>query len=153
MAFEKAGRSVAFESRHSRNPQHQIFGLKADVRLKSALKSSTEASSHFRTVTPSHIRIIRSVTTLRCCPVDVLAWVFDIAGLTVHAVLEVDLKLPFRAFTHKIINPSRALARRRSGEFFPVHLHGNVRVAKVQVGRLAFLVVGERKADVRQTIE
>ncbi|MFT7192246.1 MAG: hypothetical protein ACI9AQ_002823, partial [Dinoroseobacter sp.] len=39
-----------------------------------------------------HIGIVWPVAALRCDPCDVLAWVFDIAGFAMHAVLEVNLE-------------------------------------------------------------
>ena len=39
-----------------------------------------------------HIRVIGTAASLGCDPVDVLGWVLDVSGLTVDAVLGIDLK-------------------------------------------------------------
>jgi len=52
-----------------------------------------------------HVRIIGAITTLWGRPVDVLAWVFDIACFAVHTVLEIDDKLGvFVRFLNKFIH-------------------------------------------------
>ena len=39
-----------------------------------------------------HIRVVRPTTTFRGHPSDVLRWIFDVTGLTVHTVRSIDLK-------------------------------------------------------------
>ena len=59
-----------------------------------------------------HVRIVRPVAPLGNCPIDVLAWVFDIAGFAMHTVLEVDDKLLFAVFFDHFVNARRAVALR-----------------------------------------
>src|SRR6476469_4221272 len=40
----------------------------------------------------SHVRVVRSSPALRNDPLDVLAWILDVAGLAMHAVGRVDLQ-------------------------------------------------------------
>ena len=42
--------------------------------------------------TPLHVWISRPATALGRGPVDVLGWVFDVAGFAVNAVLRIDLQ-------------------------------------------------------------
>src|SRR6056297_3559228 len=57
-----------------------------------------------------HIRIVRSVPALRCDPVDILARILDVAGLAMHAVLEVDHETRLLAlFVHHLVDARRAI--------------------------------------------
>lgn len=67
-----------------------------------------EASSLF--VVGSHIWIVRSIAALWRCPRDVLAWVFDVAGLAMHAVLEINLELCVRPGSRKLVDTRWAVS-------------------------------------------
>ena len=61
--------------------------------------------------TQLHVGVVGTTAPFRSYPGNVLGWIFDIAGLAVHAVLEVDLKarlalIIFDDFVH----PGRAVA-------------------------------------------
>ena len=58
-----------------------------------------------------HVRVVGPVATLRDGPSDVLAWVFDVAGFAVHAVLKVNLEARlFAIFRDDFINACGTVA-------------------------------------------
>ena len=60
----------------------------------------------------SHVRIVRSIAALWRCPVDVLAWVFDVTCFAMHTVLEVDDKFGvFARFFNEFVHTGRAIPR------------------------------------------
>src|SRR6056297_3727305 len=102
----------------------------------------------------SHVGVIRSVPALRHRPVDVLRRILDIAGLAVHAVLEVDDEERLLALLrNNLVDTGRAVSLRRLGVFGPVDRDRDARVLQRQVRGLAFLVVGHREADIGQAVE
>ena len=69
------------------------------------------------------------------------------------AVLEVDLELrPVRPFQH-LIDAGRAIALRRFGIDGQVHRDRDRGVTQPEMAGLAFLVIGEAEADIRQPVE
>jgi hypothetical protein len=59
----------------------------------------------------SHIWIVRSIAALWCCPRDILAWVFDVASFTMHAVLEINLELSVCPSPRKLVDTCGAVPR------------------------------------------
>ncbi|EAU46901.1 hypothetical protein R2601_13804 [Salipiger bermudensis HTCC2601] len=102
---------------------------------------------------PSHVGIVRAVAALRDRPVDVLGRVLDVAGLAVHAVLEVDHEARLALVLDELVDPGRAVALRRAGIARVIHRHRHILVLQTQVAGLAFLVVGERERHVGQAVE
>jgi len=88
----------------------------------------------------------RSPTPFRRDPGNVLGRVLNVTGFTVDAVLGVDLELLAATIVliQHIIHTSRAVALRRLVVFRQVFLDGNLRVGRLQVNGLVFLVVGVR---------
>ena len=59
------------------------------------------------------VEVAWTPATLRRHPCYVLAWVFDVAGFAVNAVLGIDLESFFIFFINNFIDPSWAIALRR----------------------------------------
>ena len=78
-----------------------------------------------RRLIASHIGIVRPIPALRCGPVDVLARVFDIASLAMHAVLEIDLELGIRALANHLIDACRTIALRGFVKFRQIDRNRN----------------------------
>ena len=57
-----------------------------------------------------HIGVVRSTQTFRGYPTDILRGILDITGLTVNAVLSVNLKARFVAIRDYFIHARRAVA-------------------------------------------
>src|SRR6056300_1526642 len=90
-----------------------------------------------------HIWVIRTVATLGGDPSDILAWVFDITGLTMHTVLEVNDKTWLCAlFFDNFVYTCGAIPLCGFCVFRKVHSDWNVWIRQPQMRRLAFFVVG-----------
>ena len=59
-----------------------------------------------------HVRVVRSARAFRHLPDDILLRILDLAGLAVHAVCRVDLKLFLAALFHDLVNAGGAVALR-----------------------------------------
>ena len=95
----------------------------------------------------SHVWIIRPASTFRGNPGDILSGILDVTGLTVNAVLAVDLKPVFYTILihHTLINPGRAVPLRWLIISRKVLLKRNGCVFKLQVTGLILLVIGIRE--------
>ena len=100
-----------------------------------------------------HVRIVRPVAPLGACPIDVLAWVFDIAGFAMHAVLEVDDKLLFAVFFDHFVNARRAIPLCGFCVFRQVDPDRDACVFEVQMHGLAFFMVSKAEGHVGQAIK
>ena len=73
--------------------------------------ASDECRNRFRWAGLSHVAVVRPIAALRHSPCDILAWVFDVASLAMHTVLEIDDKPRVCAlFFNKLIHARRAVA-------------------------------------------
>jgi len=100
-----------------------------------------------------HVGIIRPVAALWRRPSDVLTWIFDIAGLTVNAVLKVDDKLRHAILFDNLIYTRWAVPLSRLSVGRKVDVDWYRRIAKPKVAWLAFLVIGRGKAHVGEAIK
>jgi hypothetical protein len=101
-----------------------------------------------------HVRVVGAVATLWDGPCDVLAWVFDIAGFAMHAVLEVNLEAwLFAFFCDHFVNACRTVALGGLVKFGQVDRDWHGGVFERQVRGLAFFMVGEGKCHVGQAVE
>src|SRR3990167_6878792 len=90
-----------------------------------------------------HIGVVGAASAFGSHPVDVLGRVLDVAGLAVHAVLRIDLKLLLAVFQgDDFVHAGRAVALRR----FIVQRQGlgqrNAGVGELQVAGLFLFMVG-----------
>ena len=69
-------------------------GWKSGSTASGRLRPHAPAALHIRAlhIRASHVRIVRPAAALRHHPDDVLRRILDVAGLAVHAVLEIDLQ-------------------------------------------------------------
>src|SRR5690348_1147784 len=101
-----------------------------------------------------HVRVIGASAAFGSDPVDILGRVLDVTGLTVDAILGVDLESGFTVLAiDKFIDACRAITLLRTGIDRQVDGRRYVCVLERQMNRLIFLVVGVRDEDRRQAIE
>ena len=100
-----------------------------------------------------HIRVVRSTQAFRGNPADILRGIFDIAGLTVDAVLGVDLKPGSASFLNDLVDTCRAIALSRLIVSGKVIAHGCSRVRQHQMTGLVLFVIGIGKKNRGQLIE
>ena len=103
----------------------------------------------------SHARV-GGAASLRWHPVDVLAWILDVTGLTVDAVLCVDLKshtlrpvLPL----HILVHPGRTVVLLWASVCGQVSLHGHCVILQRQVGWLVVVMICSRERHRGQQIK
>ena len=89
-----------------------------------------------------HIGVIWSTQAFRGYPTDILRGILDIAGLTVNAVLSVNLKARFVTICDYFIYARRAVALSGFIVSRKVYLNRNRSVSQLQVAGLIFFVVG-----------
>src|SRR5690606_8782467 len=90
-----------------------------------------------------HVGVVRTTSTFRRHPGDVLGRVLDIAGLAVHAVLRVDLEaLAAVVVGHYFVDARRAVALGRFVVHRQVLLDRDARVGQLEMNRLFFFMVG-----------
>ena len=89
-----------------------------------------------------HIGVIWSTQAFRGYPTDILRGILDIAGLTVDAVLGVNLKARFVSICDYFIHARWAVALSRFVVSGKVDLNRNRGVSQLQVAGLIFFVVG-----------
>ena len=90
----------------------------------------------------SHIGVVRSTQAFRGHPANILRGILDIAGLTVNAVLSVNLKARFVTIGDYFIYARRAVALSGFVVSRKVDLNRNRGVSQLQVAGLIFFVVG-----------
>ena len=95
-----------------------------------------------------HVRVVGAVATLWDGPCDVLAWVFDIAGFAMHAVLEVDHKLLLAVLFDHFVNARRTIPLCGFCVFGQVDPDRDAHVFEEQMRGLAFFVVGKAEGHV-----
>jgi hypothetical protein len=93
---------------------------------------------------PLHVGIIGAAPAFGRYPVDVLLGILDVTGLTVDAVLRVDLKTRVRAVVvaKNFVNARRAIALLRRIIDRQIVIDRDAVVFQRQVDRLVFLVIG-----------
>ena len=89
-----------------------------------------------------HIRVVRSTQAFRGNPADILRGILDIAGLTVDAVLGVNLKARFVTICDYFIHARWAVALSGFVVSGKVDLNRNRGVSQLQVAGLIFFMVG-----------
>jgi len=89
-----------------------------------------------------HIRVVRSTQAFRGYPTDILRRILDITGLTVNAVLSVNLKARFITICDYFIYARRAVALSGFVVGRKVDLNRNSGVNQLQVAGLIFFMIG-----------
>ena len=89
-----------------------------------------------------HVGVVWSTQALRGYPADILRGVLNIAGLTVNAVLSVNLKARFVTIRNYFIYARRAVALSGFVVSRKVDLNRNRGVSQLQVAGLIFFMVG-----------
>ena len=103
----------------------------------------------------SHAGVGRT-TSLGWHPVDVLAWILDVTGLAVDAVLCVDLKShPLHSVfpLHILVHPGRTVVLLWASVCGQVFLHGHCVILQRQVGWLVVVVIRSRERHRGQKVE
>src|SRR3954451_22036201 len=100
-----------------------------------------------------HIGIFWPPTPLRRLPGVVAVGIFDVAGFAVDAVLRVDHKARLPTLLHPLIDPGRAVARRRPRIDVMLRRLLERHVAHPQVRRLVLPVIGAGPEHRRQPVE
>ena len=89
-----------------------------------------------------HFRVVRSTQAFRRNPADILRGILDIAGLTVDAVLGVNLKARFVTICDYFIHARWAVALSGFVVSGKVDLNRNRGVSQLQVAGLIFFMIG-----------
>ena len=101
-----------------------------------------------------HARVIGPTTAFRRDPHDVLGWVFDVAGLAVHAVLRVDLQtVAVVVVLHKLVHAGGAVAALWACVLGQIDRNGNRSVFEGEVRGLVFFVVGVADEHAAQSVK
>ena len=100
-----------------------------------------------------HIRIVWPIAPLRDGPINILARVFYVAAFTMYAILKVDDKLLFAIFHYYFVYARWAISLCGFGVFRQVNRDGDACVFEVQMGGLAFFMIGEAECNVSQPIK
>src|SRR5690606_28884061 len=88
-----------------------------------------------------HVRIVRTTSTFRYHPGDILRRILDVTGLAVHTVGCVDLEA-FAAVIifHDFVHTRRAVALSWLIPFWQVHVHWNRSIGQFQMCWLVFFM-------------
>src|ERR1700712_3432748 len=99
---------------------------------------------HLRTASGLHTAgIHRTAAAFGGYPVDVLGRVLDVAGFAVDAVLRIDLQLWIAGVgAGDFVDSGWAVAGFRTAVLVPVDADRQAGIAKFQMGRLVFLMIG-----------